>query len=99
MASTDISFFFCKMRMKILVYFSRTLERTANTFKRYKMLYISIQVCVMLQLNANRTPLILYPWSFLTSFLLPILAITWDRSTHVGYHGAIGLIQTNLLTC
>lgn len=82
MASTNVSFFFCKMRMKILVYFSRMLERTANTFKRYKMPHISIWVRVMLQQNASRTPLIRYPWGILTCFLLPILAIIWDRSSH-----------------
>lgn len=60
MANTDFSSSSYKMRMKILIYFSRMLEMTANTFKNWKMLYISIWVCVMLQLDQNTTPLDLY---------------------------------------
>lgn len=60
MANTDFSLSSYKMRMKILIYFSRMLEMTANTFKNWKMLYISIWVCVMLQLDQNTTPLDLY---------------------------------------
>lgn len=42
MAKTDFRLSSYKVRMKILIYFSKMLEMIVNTLRRWKMLYNSI---------------------------------------------------------